>query len=66
LIFTYVQVYDRRGPALGLFYLWNVAIGIFLLNILISLFASAYQEIVDDAEAEYMAFFARKTVGMIR
>lgn len=39
---------------------------VILLNVLISLFSSAYEEIVDDAEAQYMAFFASKTVGMIR
>jgi hypothetical protein len=37
-----------------------------LLNILISLFSSAYQDVVDDAEAQYLAFFASKTVSMIR
>jgi len=37
-----------------------------LLNILISLFASAYSEVVDDAEAQYLAFFAGKAVAMIR
>jgi len=39
---------------------------VILLNVLISLFSSAYSDIVDDAEAEYLAFFAGKTVGMIR
>jgi len=57
---------------------------IVLLNVLISLFSSAYSDVciltvcprvdheltgsqvVDDAEAQYLAFFASKTVGMIR
>ncbi|KAJ7275705.1 Hsp90 protein-domain-containing protein [Mycena rebaudengoi] len=63
---------------------WGVATGIVLLNILISLFSSAYSDVnvhlstivcnapadirkvVDDAEAQYLAFFTSKTVGMIR
>ena len=59
---------------------------VILLNILISLFSSAYSEvglafspfpfpdaeldflnqIVEDAEAEFLTFFATKTVGLIR
>lgn len=58
---------------------------VILLNVLISLFATAYSEVntavhlfgshylslcmaqvIGDAEAEYMAFFAWKTVAMIR
>ncbi|TFY79326.1 hypothetical protein EWM64_g4688 [Hericium alpestre] len=61
--------YDKFAPlpaSLILYYLWNVVTAIILLNVLISLFASAYSEVVDDAEAEYLAFFAGKTVGMIR
>jgi len=49
-----------------LYYFWNVVTAIILLNVLISLFSSAYSDVVDDAEAEYLAFFAGKTVGMIR
>jgi len=37
-----------------------------LLNVLISLFSSAYSDVVDDAEAQYLAFFASKTISMIR
>ncbi|KAH0839846.1 hypothetical protein J3R83DRAFT_796 [Lanmaoa asiatica] len=51
---------------LALYYLWNLSTVVILLNVLISLFASAYSEVVGDAEAEYMAFFAWKTVAMIR
>ncbi|KAG6378638.1 calcium activated cation channel [Boletus reticuloceps] len=51
---------------LTLYYLWNLSTAVILLNILISLFASAYSEVIGDAEAEYMAFFAWKTVAMIR
>ncbi|KAH7100530.1 calcium activated cation channel [Auriculariales sp. MPI-PUGE-AT-0066] len=66
-----------------MFHLWMLSSSVILLNILISLFSSAYQEVwafdcpmtalrsrslqvVDNAEAQYLAFFARKTVGMIR
>ncbi|KIJ56958.1 hypothetical protein M422DRAFT_23093 [Sphaerobolus stellatus SS14] len=51
---------------LVLFYLWNFTTSIILLNVLISLFASAYDSVTDDAEAEYLAFFAGKTIAMIR
>ncbi|EJU06559.1 calcium activated cation channel [Dacryopinax primogenitus] len=49
-----------------LFYMWNVITSIILLNILISLFSSAYADVTDHAEAEYLTFFAHKTVDMIR
>ncbi|KAL4076182.1 hypothetical protein J3A83DRAFT_4357282 [Scleroderma citrinum] len=52
--------YDRFSSS------WNLVTGIILLNVLISLFSSAYSEVVDDVEAEYMAFFAEKTISMIR
>ncbi|KAJ6628925.1 hypothetical protein B0H10DRAFT_2160819 [Mycena sp. CBHHK59/15] len=61
--------YDKfsASPAgLALYYFWGVITCIILLNILISLFSSAYSDVVDDAEAQYLAFFASKTVGMIR
>jgi len=45
---------------------WNTVTAIVLLNVLISLFSSAYSDVVDDAEAQYLAFFASKTVEMIR
>ncbi|KAH9179551.1 calcium activated cation channel [Lactarius sanguifluus] len=61
--------YDKfAGSAAGqtLFYFWNVTTTIVLLNVLISLFSSAYSDVVDDAEAEYLSFFAGKAVAMIR
>ncbi|KAJ7686075.1 calcium activated cation channel [Mycena rosella] len=45
---------------------WGVITCLILLNILISLFSSAYSDVVDDAEAQYLAFFASKTISMIR
>ncbi|KAI0796957.1 hypothetical protein C8Q75DRAFT_218668 [Abortiporus biennis] len=57
----------KLSPAgLTLYYLWNVATGVILLNILISLFSSAYDDVVEDAAAEYLAYFADKTISMIR
>jgi hypothetical protein len=61
--------YDRfSGSSVGLtlYYLWNISTAIILLNVLISLFSSAYADVVSDAEAEYMTFYAGKTVAMIR
>ncbi|KIM46401.1 hypothetical protein M413DRAFT_441497 [Hebeloma cylindrosporum] len=58
--------YSSSATGLTLFYLWNAVTAIVLLNVLISLFSSAYSEVIDDAEAQYLAFFASKTVGMIR
>ncbi|KAH8094840.1 hypothetical protein BXZ70DRAFT_991717 [Cristinia sonorae] len=57
----------KSSPAgLGLYYLWNVATAVILLNVLISLFSSAYDDVVEDAAAEYLAYFADKAVGMVR
>ncbi|KAF7352544.1 hypothetical protein MVEN_01219700 [Mycena venus] len=58
--------FEQSTAGLTLYYLWGVITCLILLNILISLFSSAYQDVVDDAEAQYLAFFASKTVGMIR
>ncbi|KAI0276307.1 hypothetical protein BGY98DRAFT_1090269 [Russula aff. rugulosa BPL654] len=61
--------YDKfAGSSAGmtLYYFWNVVTALVLINVLISLFSSAYSDVVDDAEAEYLAFFASKTVAMIR
>lgn len=49
-----------------LYYLWNVATALILLNVLISLFSSAYNDVVEDAPAEYLTYFAGKVVGMLR
>jgi hypothetical protein len=58
----------ETGLSAGLimFYCWNVVTALILLNVLISLFASAYSDVVDDAEAQFLAFFAGKTVSMVR
>ncbi|THH28802.1 hypothetical protein EUX98_g5390 [Antrodiella citrinella] len=58
--------FSASPAGLGLYYLWNVATAVILLNILISLFASAYDDVVEDAAAEYLAYFANKAVDMVR
>ncbi|KZW04355.1 hypothetical protein EXIGLDRAFT_663857 [Exidia glandulosa HHB12029] len=59
---------NLTGGAFGrvMYYMWMLASTIILLNILISLFSSAYEDVVDNAEAQYLAFFAGKTINMIR
>ncbi|KAK2466056.1 hypothetical protein APHAL10511_001698 [Amanita phalloides] len=56
------------GSPTGLiiYYLWNTVTAVILLNVLISLFSSAYSDVVQNAEAQYLAFFAGKTISMIR
>jgi len=58
--------FSASPAGLLLYYLWTAMTVIVLLNVLISLFSSAYSEIIDNAEAQYLAFFAEKTIGMIR
>ncbi|KAG9317378.1 hypothetical protein JVU11DRAFT_1577 [Chiua virens] len=61
--------YDKFSDnpvGMTLYYLWILATVVILLNVLISLFASAYSDVVADAPAEYMAFFAWKTVQLTR
>ncbi|KAF8165552.1 calcium activated cation channel [Crassisporium funariophilum] len=60
------EKFSASPTGLMLYYLWNAVTAIVLLNVLISLFSSAYSDVIDDAEAQYLAFFASKTVGMIR
>ncbi|KAI0727308.1 hypothetical protein C8Q72DRAFT_841133 [Fomitopsis betulina] len=49
-----------------LYYGWNVATAVILINVLVSLFSSAYDDVVEDAAAEYLTYFAGKVGGMIR
>ncbi|KAJ7498649.1 hypothetical protein FB451DRAFT_1016192 [Mycena latifolia] len=58
--------FSASTAGLTLYYFWGIITCLILLNILISLFSSAYSDVVDDAEAQYLAFFASKTVSMIR
>ncbi|KAE8149717.1 potassium ion channel Yvc1 [Aspergillus avenaceus] len=49
-----------------LYYLFNFIIMIVLLNILIALYNSAYEDISGNAIDEYMAIFAQKTMSYVR
>ncbi|EJF62394.1 calcium activated cation channel [Dichomitus squalens] len=60
------DMFSGSPAGLGLYYMWNVATAIILLNVLISLFSSAYNDVIEDAAAEYLTYFAGKVVGMIR
>ncbi|KAI0774466.1 calcium activated cation channel [Fomes fomentarius] len=60
------EMFSSSPLGLSLYYLWNVATAVILLNVLISLFSSAYDDVVEDAAAEYLTYFAGKVVGMIR
>ncbi|TIA90235.1 hypothetical protein E3P81_02567 [Wallemia ichthyophaga] len=58
----------RFGQPFGefIFYAWCFVTIIILLNVLVALYASSYEGVTDDAVNEFMAFFAGKTVSMIR
>jgi Polycystin cation channel len=49
-----------------LYYIFTFAVMVILLNILIALYNSAYQDITDNALDEYMALFAQKTMQYVR
>ncbi|KAL1946499.1 hypothetical protein VTO73DRAFT_14603 [Trametes versicolor] len=60
------DMFKASPLGLALYYLWNVATAVVLLNVLISLFSSAYEDVVEDAAAEYLTYFAGKVISMIR
>ncbi|KAI0832626.1 hypothetical protein BC628DRAFT_1347619 [Trametes gibbosa] len=60
------EMFKPSPLGLSLYYLWNVATAVVLLNVLISLFSSAYEDVVEDAAAEYLTYFAGKVISMIR
>ncbi|KAL8279633.1 hypothetical protein RQP46_007946 [Phenoliferia psychrophenolica] len=49
-----------------LYYLWSILTLVILLNILVALFGSAYNECTEEAVPTFMAFFASKTIASIR
>lgn len=49
-----------------LYYSYYFIVSVILLNILIALFANAYQKVVDNAADEYMALMAQKCLRFIR
>lgn len=60
--------FDNFAPPFGLilYYIFNMIIVLILLNVLIALYNSAYEDITDDAIDEYMALFAQKTIRFVR
>ncbi|PSK36186.1 Eukaryotic translation initiation factor 2 subunit alpha [Elsinoe australis] len=60
--------FDRFAPPFGLilYYIYNFIIAVILLNILIALFNSAYEDIYENAVDEYMALFSQKTMQFVR
>ncbi|KIW09014.1 uncharacterized protein PV09_00910 [Verruconis gallopava] len=60
--------FDNFGHPFGLvlYYIYCFVIMVVLLNILIALYNSAYEDITDNADDEYMALFAQKTMQFVR
>jgi hypothetical protein len=60
--------FDQYSPPFGmiLYYLYTFVVTVVLLNILIALYNSAYQEITDNATDEYLALFAQTTMQFVR
>lgn len=60
--------FDNYSPPFGivLYYLYTFVVMVVLLNILIALYNSAYQDITDNATDEYLALFAQKTMQYVR
>ena len=60
--------FDEYAPPFGLilYYIFTFVVMVILLNILIALYNSAYEDITDNAIDEYMALFAQKTMQFVR
>ncbi|KAI9163809.1 Calcium channel YVC1 [Paramyrothecium foliicola] len=60
--------FEMFGPPFGiiLYYCFTFVIMIILLNILIALYNSAYEDIYDNADDEYLALFSQKTLQFVR
>lgn len=60
--------FDKFAPPFGiiLYYIFAFLIMVVLLNILIALYNSAYEDITENAIDEYMALFAQKTMQFVR
>jgi len=60
--------FDKFSPPFGLilYYIFTFLIMVVLLNILIALYNSAYEDITDNAIDEYMALFSQKTMQFVR
>ncbi|KAK5080001.1 Calcium channel yvc1 [Exophiala xenobiotica] len=60
--------FDTYAPPFGLilYYIFSFVVMVILLNILIALFNSAYEDITANSLDEYMALFAQKTMRFVR
>ncbi|KAH9995333.1 hypothetical protein F4779DRAFT_623207 [Xylariaceae sp. FL0662B] len=60
--------FDRFSPPFGiiLYYLFTFVVMVILLNILIALYNSSYEDIYDNADDEYLALFSQKTMQFVR
>ncbi|GAB7359190.1 hypothetical protein MBLNU230_g5257t1 [Neophaeotheca triangularis] len=60
--------WSRFAPPFGLilYYIYNFIITVILLNVLIALYNSAYEDITVNAVDEYMALFSQKTMQFVR
>ncbi|WPG98016.1 calcium channel yvc1 [Acrodontium crateriforme] len=60
--------WDRFAPPFGLilYYIYNFILVVVLLNVLIALFNSAYEDITENAIDEYLALFSQKTMQFVR
>ncbi|KAL8935537.1 MAG: hypothetical protein Q9216_005376 [Gyalolechia sp. 2 TL-2023] len=60
--------FENFAPPFGivLYYIFTFVVMVVLLNILIALYNSAYEDITDNAIDEYMALFSQKTMQFVR
>src|SRR5882757_8644486 len=60
--------FDNFAPPFGiiLYYIFTFVVMVILLNILIALYNSAYEDITGNATDEYMALFSAKTLQFVR
>ncbi|PNY23503.1 Calcium channel YVC1 [Tolypocladium capitatum] len=60
--------FEGFGPPWGiiLYYCFTFVVMIVLLNILIALYNSAYEDIYDNADDEFLALFSQKTMQFVR
>ncbi|KAI1340375.1 hypothetical protein F5Y15DRAFT_380477 [Xylariaceae sp. FL0016] len=60
--------FERFSPPFGLilYYLFTFVVMVVLLNVLIALYNSAYEDIYENADDEYLALFSQKTMQFVR
>ncbi|KAL8732418.1 MAG: hypothetical protein Q9166_002818 [cf. Caloplaca sp. 2 TL-2023] len=60
--------FENFAPPFGivLYYIFTFVVMVVLLNILIALYNSAYEDITENAIDEYMALFSQKTMQFVR